>query len=391
MDVGSPAPETENRTLVLRIHEETGQSSLPAHLLGDAITTLMSDFADLDVFFQPPDDAILGQTKGAMALDIRAADFASGRTQVVARLTTPENGRLLWSHTAQIDARDDELFSSEEIPALAYEAAEMLLTGTAKANEDIPLRNRIDGLVARAVNAMFSYDAAQLRLAEALLAEADKLMPEPRIAAWRSMVRQIMIVERTESDRDRLSSEAERFVSDALQTCKGNALVLGLVAQLGVMLDGDLGTSEVLANDAVRVSPNNAFSHGAYATVALRGGRPKEALAAALRASALARRSPYIHWFHGLVGLSALSLGRYDLSIRYYEMAHARAPHFRSAIRHLLCLYETVGDRLSALRMQDKLGRVEPGFQIERLREDHLYPAHTLRQKRLVPQIELKS
>lgn len=378
------AEPIRGRPLILRIADGHSAEAFHGQLIGDAIAHLMADFADLEVYLNPPVSTGLEEFGDALSLDIRTSDFG-GNPQVLARLSAEKTGRLLWSRNSPIPVGDPQGLSEGELPSLIYEAAEVMLTKHSSTEQPEPLRGRVDGLVTRAVAAMFSYDAAQLRLAEKYLAEADTLLPEPRTAAWRSMVRQIMIVERTEPDRERLAAEAKRFVAEALQTCKGNALVLGLVAQLGVMLDGDIAASEVLARDAMTASPHNAFSHGAWATVALRAGRGRVALSAAIRASGLARRSPYIHWFNGLVGLSATTLGEYDIAIQYYEMAHARAPHFRSAIRHLLCLYHATGNAEAAHCMARKLAVLEPDFQIERLREDDSYPAHTLRKMQIAP------
>ena len=305
--------------------------------------------------------------------------------QVLAGLTSRATGEVIWSQKARVDPKRRDLLDQGDIPRMVYHSAERVLTQdlSHQAGESVALQ--VDARVNAAIAAMFSYESAKLRHAEDLLAEAFALLPLPRIAAWRSLLRQIMIVERTEPDPDRLYAEAREFAQMALVGNDGNALVTSLVAQLLAMLENDTGVSATLAEDAVRASPYNAFSHSAKATVALRAGASDTALQASVYAANLASRSSSAHWFDTLAGLSSITAGDIAQAIEHLERAHARAPYFRAPMRHLLCLYAAEPARDRAIAMARKLRAVEPDFDIMRVLEDESYPVLTLRRSNLLP------
>lgn len=268
---------------------------------------------------------------------------------------------------------------------MVFHSAERVLTQDLSGETDASVALKVDARVNAAIAAMFTYDSAKLRHAETLLAEAAALLPLPRIAAWRSLLRQIMIVERVDPGNSALFEEATEFAHLALVGNDGNALVSSLVAQLLAMLENDTGVSAALAEDAVRASPYNAFSHSAKATVALRAGASEAALASSQYAANLASRSSSAHWFDTLAGLSAITAGDIPKALSHLERAHARAPVFRAPMRHLMCLYAAEGQRERAMSMAEKLRAVEPDFDILRVLDDENYPVLTLRRTNLLP------
>ena len=115
-------------------------------------------------------------------------------------------------------------------------------------------RWRANALIARALPEMFSYDAARLRDADDMLVQALAIAPSARAYAWRSLVRQIMYVERTEPDQKRLTDEADDYARKALELSRANPLVLALVSAVRVMVDENPEAGTVLARDLWRLA-----------------------------------------------------------------------------------------------------------------------------------------
>ncbi|MEM8851688.1 MAG: hypothetical protein AAGE03_16855 [Pseudomonadota bacterium] len=390
--VARPAHVPPGRPLVVRVDADTAEpgsaAPMTGHLLGDAIAGLMSEFGEIDVYPSHDNVTRIGLPENGLILGIRSVAVGD-EVQLLAGLTARGSGRLLWSRGARVDTSQGDLLHQGDIPSLIYEAAEAALTTGLRIQERDPLAMRVDGLVAKAIPAMFTYEGPQLRLSEALLAEATSLLPSPRLLAWRCLVRQIMIVERTETNHAELAEEANAFARQAVIGAQGNSLVLSLAAQLSAMVEYDTDISGIQAQRAIDTNPFNAFSHSAAATVALRAGRGPKALQHGQRSATLARQSHLGHWFDAIAGLAAISAGHIDLGIGHYEVAHARAPSFRAPLRALLNLYLSKGDHARARRAARHLTQIEPDFDPLRLIDDDTYPVFTLRRERLVPPREV--
>ena len=127
-----------------------------------------------------------------------------------------------------------------------------------------------------AVRDMFTFDAEKLRRADRKLAEVTSATGLPRAWAWRAYLRQIMAVERTEPDWDRLRDEADEFSRRSLELPGASPLILALGSQVRAMLDSDHEAGSALARESLLQSPFNAFGHAAMSGALLRAGRTEE-------------------------------------------------------------------------------------------------------------------
>ena len=360
-----------------------GAASFTGMALADSIARLVEEFAPIDVYGAggaalPPDMPDTG-----LQLGIEGAQIADN-LHLMVRLSGPGSGPVIWHQRASLALSQSDFIAEGAFPQIVFQAAEAALAafpGLA-ATEAGPAR--ASALIARAVADMFSYDTARLRAADAQLAEAFAITPTARALAWRGLVRQIMFVERTETDRARLYSEADEFARKALEMTDTNPLVLALVSQVRVMLDSNPEAGAVLARDAVALSPFNPFGYAAQSGAMLRYARNTEALAAARTGAEISSRTNLLHWWESLSGLAALSAGQNNAAIAHYEAAHYRAPSFRSPMRHLLFLYLAAGEETKAQRVLKNLLRAEPDFSVDRIRNDPDYPAATLRRSGLI-------
>ncbi|MBS0565715.1 MAG: tetratricopeptide repeat protein [Proteobacteria bacterium] len=385
--IAAPAGAAQQRSgvpLLIRAGEVPGgYGGFVALALADAIGGLVSDFALVDVFGPNGATVQLGPDQRGLILSLDAAE-ADGRLHLLVNLCASRTGQALWSRRAALPLHQQELLTQGEFPGIVFEAAEAAMNALPKVAGSDTAEHQAGGLVARAVREMFTFEDSRLRLADQLLHDAARLAPEPHVFAWHSILAQIMAIERTEADRARLSGEADMFARKAMEGAPNNALVLSLISQVQVMLHGNVEAGTALARDAIQLNPNNAFGYAAKAGALLRGDRPDLALAAAQQGMALASRSGYLQWWEALAGLAHVSLGNFQSAIELFEAAHARAPHFRSPLRHLLFLYLQSGQTAKAVRVLDELKAIEPDFSFELIRDDPDYPAGTLRRVELL-------
>ncbi len=187
-----------------------------------------------------------------------------------------------------------------------------------------------------------------------------------------------MYIERTEGPPDRLVAEADAFARRALEQANGNPLVLALVSQTRVMVDTNPDAGTVLAREAVRLSPYNAFGHWSAAGAEFLHKRFDESLAMARKGCDIASRTAIGHWWEALAAVAALNGGHIAAAIAHAEAAFYRAPNFRAAMRHLAYLYLEAGQPEKAKRVFRALVRAEPGFTDASLLSES-YPSHSLR------------
>lgn len=371
--------DTPGLPLLIRASDMPGgYGGFVALALADAIGGLVSEFALVDVYGPNGATLQLGPDQRGLILNLEAAE-ADGQLHLLVNLLASRTGQTLWSRRAMLPLQQSELLTQGEFPSIVFEAAEAAMNALPKLAGTDSVAVQVGGLVARAVREMFTFEGSRLRLADSLLREAARLMPEPHVFAWQSTLAQIMAIERTDPDRVRLAGEAEMFARKAMEGAPNNALVLSLISQVQVMLHGNVDAGSALARDAITLNPNNAFGYAAKAGVFLRANRPDLALNAAQQGMNLARRSGYLQWWEALAGLAHVSLGNHQSAIEVFEAAHARAPHFRSPLRHLLFLYLKSGQTAKAVRAFDELKSIEPDFSFDLIRDDPDYPAGTLR------------
>lgn len=379
-----PVTETARLPFVIRMGGlPDGVGSFAGRALADAIGGLLSEFAHIDVYGSdgaaiPPD-----LPREGMALHVEGVQIQD-RVHVLVSLSSVASGQILWNQRAAVPVAESDFIGAGDLPPLVFQAADAALAHFPQLQECQNGPRRANALIANALTEMFSYDRDRLREADRLLVEAEGIASSARIYAWRVLVRQIMLVERTETNHAKLMAEIDDFSRKALERSKANPLVLSLVGLSRVMIDENPDAGSVLARDALALSPYNAHSYLAQAVTLSRQGDNPRALEAARRGAEIAARTAHVHWWEAVSGLVALRCGSYAAAIAHYEAAHYRAPGFRAAMRHLLFLYLAVGEREKAARVYRNLLRAEPDFTLERILHEPDYPAVTLRRSGLL-------
>ncbi len=354
--------------------------------LADGIGRLVSEFALVDVFGPHGATVQLGPKDRGLILRIITAE-KDERLHVMATLIASQTGQSIWSRRTSLPLSDPSVINgglaAGEFPAMVFDAAEAALRALPRIIADDKTTLRTEAMMSRAVQDIFTFDARRLRMADALLRDAIAIAPSPRAYAWRGFLRQIMIIERTEPNLPLITDEAAHFARRAMEAAPTNGLVLALVAQLEIMVNGNIEAGSALARDALASNPNNPFAYSAMTGSLMRLNRPTEALDAARTGVDMVVRSGFRQWWDLMAGLAALSLGNFTEATAHLESAHARAPQFRPPLRNLLYLYLTSGQTEKAVRVLADLRGLEPDFSMRRVRDDLTYPAATLRQQGL--------
>lgn len=356
-----------------------GTAGFVALALADAIGRLVTEFAEVEIYDDAPDGSTeLSLPARGLVLTVQGA-LLGGALQVLVTLALRPARRILWSRRAILPLDAADLAAAGDFPQIVYQAAEAVFTAITALPRRSDEEVAVDAAIGEAVRDMFTFDAERLRRADRRLGEVTAATGLPRAWAWRAYLRQIMAVERTEPDWDRLRLEADEYSRRALEQPGASPLILALGSQVRAMLDSDHETGSALARESLLQSPFNAFGHAAMSGALLRAGRAEEALAAARQGSLVAGRSAFAFWWEALAGLSAMQLGRLDEAAAHYQAAHIRAPGFRAPLRHLIVLHLVAGRTEKAEQMMAALRRIEPDFTLTRVREDGSYPAATLR------------
>jgi DNA-binding SARP family transcriptional activator len=351
----------------------------------DRVTTLLSDFAFVEVWSPEGVQASLGPPDRGLRLQVDVSDVG-GRTHVLARLRAGLGGRVLWTRQVALDAPSEAALGLVALDALVYDAAESAYRAIPEAVAGGEAEVEAEALILNGVRDLFSFDPARLARAEALFRQAGEVAPSARVLAWRAAQKSFLAVERSTGDVAAVRAEASDLATRALQAGEPTALVLALVSHVRLTVDGDVASGGMLARDAMALTPGNPFAAISLAAALSRQGQPEAARALAARGRDAAQFSPLRHWFDSACCLAEIAAGDFDAAILSAEAAFARAPTFRPPLRHLYALYLKRGQIENAVRIADALRRLEPDFSLRRVREDPTFPGSTLRLARLSDQ-----
>ena len=102
------------------------------------------------------------------------------------------------------------------------------------------------------------------------------------------------------------------------------------------------------------------------------------------KATALAGRSSFHHWWDTFHCISCIASGRYEEAIKFGESAARVTLNFRPLLRYLLALYAHMWNREKMWDMVVALKRLEPDFSLDKFKFDESYPVRTLRRANLL-------
>ena len=118
--------------------------------------------------------------------------------------------------------------------------------------------------------------------------------------------------------------------------------------------------------------------------------RLPEAMVASTWALGMSQGSPHRFFWDLQVAMAATATGDIERAIATAERCAVFGPQCRPPMRYLVGLYAALGNVERAAHWAQKLRRLEPDFEPERLVLDHDYPSSLLRRYARVTQDDLK-
>lgn len=351
----------------------------------DFAATSIREMFSTDLLFDIPTEA----AGDHLLTTVQAFEMSSNELGIRTTLEALETKRALWSASTLKEVTPAETLETADFLPLSYSLISALSDAMSR-NYNTPTgvgcSNR---LAARALQSMFSMRHDGLTEADALFAQASEIEQRGVFDAWRAQLATIRFVERHGGSRAELREQSQEFSARAMQADPMNSNVLAAVANSKLVLDGDLIASGEMAKLAVNINPANPLAWWALANAQLYADQHETAFSAAKRAQALSINSPLRFWSDFQVSLIAAATNRIDEAIAYGELSGSLSANFRPPLRYLIALYAQRGDRMSAQRVVERLKKLEPDFDLDRLANDTAYPVSMMRSSGLIDRARL--
>lgn len=325
-------------------------------------------------------------------IDTRVVE-EDGESLAFIRMIHTGTGRVLHAAKAKVNDKALTVAGDDLMADVTVEAAERALDAMATAFPSERPEIASAALARRAVREMESFEAARLEVADRLLDSAYDIDQNGLFLAWQSLLRTIQVTEMVIPQEAAEIEEIMALNAKALELDGDNPLVQALVSQVQVLRFADVDAANVVARRPLDASVAGAFGMVSLASANMMAGDMETAYKLTKRATEVAARSSFHHWWDTFHCISCIASKRYDEAIASGERASARAPHFRPPLRHLLALYAHTGDRVKMDEMMRRLRFLEPDFSLDRFQNDERYPVRTLRLAGLLqfPKLDLPS
>ncbi|WP_188670158.1 hypothetical protein [Neptunicoccus cionae] len=307
-----------------------------------------------------------------------------GKSLAFIRLIHPATGRVLHTQKALVNSGALQAASEDLLADITIEAAEKTLDAMGKAFPSERPELASAAMARRAVREMESFEAGRLDIAERLLDSAFDIDRNGLFLAWQSLLKTIRLTELLSTDAQADMAVIEELNRKAMELDGENPLVQALVSQVQVLMFADLGAANAVAQQRLDPNLSGAFSMVSLASANMWDGDSEAAYALTKKATSVAGRSSFHHWWDTFHCISCIASGRYEEAIRFGESARKTAPNFRPPLRHLLALFAHTGEREKMHIVADQLKRLEPDFSLERFKSDEAYPVRTLRHANLL-------
>lgn len=331
--------------------------------------------------------AVISGTKAEYAIECRfGQDGELGFATI--NLKSLATGITVWNRAIQLPGKISNFSpggaTADVCHALSHEATEKILNSFANAGNGNNYRSRAEALTEIALREMFSFELERIKNAEELLRRAHELHPHPIQLAWRACANMFIYIEGGNDKLAELRNINASLTSEILDYRVDNGVALALISQSKFLLDSDLDTAEVFAQDAHAINPGNPLTLASLANVA--AARNDHKLSASLLGQSLSigRFSMQRHWWLIFLSLSLIRQGKYEQAIAPAKQALIRAGTFRAPMRHLYALYLKTGDHKNARQVLELIRGFEPDFSLEKIRQDPTYPASTIRSTELI-------
>lgn len=197
------------------------------------------------------------------------------------------------------------------------------------------------------------------------------------LKAWSMM--SLIMEDRLEETPDTLS--AIRGELDRAQwLAPADAMINGVSASVRAILFEDYAQASRQSATALRAQPNNIFAMQAMTLCRFHAGDHEAAYRLSNKNRNVADVTKYGAMCNLHHALLCLRTQRPEEALETARAAVEAVPAYRAPNRQLVALYAAAGRPEAAQNQAAHLQQIEPEFSVERLLEDHSYPAHTLRE-----------
>lgn len=294
------------------------------------------------------------------------------------------NGRLIWSDMRPVRMVGNLPADEAGLLAIINQLAEALAEDYQSQAERDPLPRPPGAALHLALQHLFTMSESGADRADSILQRMQEEQESGLVLAWRAHLRAIRLVERHSVERSVMLSEGRAFCDAALRREPSNSLVLAVLANSRLILDGDVTACRELSALSIELNRATPLGWWASAAASLYAGRNEEAWRSASHAYSLVGPTRFRFWWDLQMALSAALTGRNEQAIQHAERAHVIAPEFRPPLRYLIALYSQRGDAEKARHSAEKLRLLEPDFSVEQMVRDERYPASLIRRGNLI-------
>ncbi|MEM7441170.1 MAG: hypothetical protein AAF393_16355 [Pseudomonadota bacterium] len=379
------AQAAKAKGLVLRLvpsADEGGPAALLSevlsHQIGQNVTEQMRAWRQMPVRM-----AETLEDEADIEIDTRVVEDG-GESLAFIRMIHTASGRVLHAAKAKVNDKALTVAGDDLMADVTVEAAERALDAMATAFPSERPEIASASLARRAVREMETFEAPRLEVADRLLESAFDIDQNGLFLAWQSLLRTIQVTEMVIPQDATQIEEIMALNARALELDGDNPLVQALVSQVQVLRFADIDAAHVVAQRPLDSSVAGAFGMVSLASANMMAGDMEAAYKLTKRATEVAARSSFHHWWDTFHCISCIASDRFDEAIISGERASARAPHFRPPLRHLLALYAHTGNMEKMEDMMSRLQFLEPDFSLERFTQDERYPVRTLRKAGLL-------
>lgn len=303
----------------------------------------------------------------------------NGQSLAFIRMVHSATGRVLHAAKAKVEKNALSVAGDDLMADITVEAAERALDAMATAFPSERPEIASASLARRAVREMESFEAPRLEVADRLLDSAFDIDQNGLFLAWQSLLRTIQVTEMVIPQEASQIEEIEMLNARALELDGNNPLVQALVSQVQVLSFADIHAANMVAQRPLDASMAGAFGMVSLASANMMLGDQSSAYKLTKRATEVAARSSFHHWWDTFHCISCIASGNFEEAIQAGERASSAARFFRPPLRHLLALYAHTGQHEKMHRTVRRLQMIEPDFSLDRFQNDERYPVRTLR------------
>lgn len=309
---------------------------------------------------------------------ISATQFGAGSVAVRFEVNHPAVSHQIWSGFRTVSADVLPLLKQPDVLQLVSEISGAIEEYIMSSGYLAPNASDVDHLLGWGLRSLFAMTPDSVKAADKYFEDAYNTRPRGLYLAWRAQLRAVQLIEIHPIDRHATMEEGMFFFRQAMDLEPNNSMVLAMLANGLRQFERDDERTLYLAEQSVRLNPANPWAH--WALSAARGymGDVQAAYDGARIGGHLTSTSPYRFWWDNQRYIAAIRAGKPEEALQFAKATHFGNPEFKPPLRYLIALHANNGDYALANAAAEKLKRLEPSFSIERLFNDHTYPASVI-------------